>query len=580
MVRLLKFILFVNLCQFAYGQSNTLLNVLDRQSDTLPYQRLIVYATIQNMFDNRIYTKSNAEILLDWANQHDDDNVKLESICWEGMNFVGDPHVNIQLFLKGVEFSKEINSPIQEANCYFFMAMNYDRNNEKIKAFEYFSKACDLYSQLGIERIPGIYLRSLEYGNFLYRQKEYESALKWFFISKKFFDSRADYVKMHLLNNIGLSYKSLKENKKSLYNNLQALNIAKKEDNKAWISILSGNLADNYIAQKEYKKAISYLQTSIRFAEADRSLIGDLIEGKIRLAQCYININEPVLAIKLLQQTDSFVYKNGVIGTQINYNLQYALYYKLKSDGVKELFYYKKYIELKDSANKEIFNNQYINNRIKLEAEQNLQKVAHLNAVKKAGDHNRNLIILSLILIVILVILILFYKINRYKQKQLLLKLTADNLEQERVIKENKLLIAEQKLQEFTNYIVEKNNLIEQIQDEVLDKKSNELKKVNKEVEIEKISELSQLTILTEGDWLNFKTLFETAFPKFITNLNVNYPQLTKMEHRFICLSKLKLSNKDLANMLAISASSVHQLKYRLKQKLNQSGFDISELLE
>lgn len=552
---------------------------INRESDTPAYKRLIVYFNTKHTSGDSIYENTIATSLYDWANKHNDDPIKIEALLWKLPNTKLNSNERSKIIREALKLAQEINSPIQEANVYFIMAHDYHEVNKNINAYEYFYKAIDLYEKVGFENVPNPSRNLVFYSTFLYKMGDYTATLKWLSIAKKYKIPQDIFVKMHIPNTIALCYKKLNNLPQSIYYNLEAIDIAKKDGNTIWVGILSGNLADNYISLKQYAKAIPYLQTSITLAHK-HSTIDNETEGKVRLAQCYINTNNTKLAFKTLQQIDSLVNKYSSLSTKINYNLQYATYYKIKNDAARELYYYKNYQQLKDSAFNQSFGLQYANDRVKIEVARKVETIKQLNVQKEAGDFKRNLTILFLIFIALTGVAFFYYKNMDIKQKQKLLKLENEKLAQEKLIRENELRIAEQKLQEFTNYIVEKNNLIEQIQNELSQKQLIEIQKIDKEIDIEKVSHLSKLTILTEDDWVNFKTLFENAFPKFITSLNLSYPQLTKAEQRFICLSKLKLSTKDMANMLAISPSSLHQLKYRLRQKLNQSGDDIAQLLD
>ncbi len=563
----------------AFSQSPDVMLTINRESDTPTYKRLIVYYNCNYVIGDSLHESNISTNLFDWSNKRNDDNVKIEALLWKLPYTKLNSSERNKIILEAGKLAKQINSLIQEANVYFIMAQDYKVANKNIDAYEYFYKAIDLYEKIGFENVPNPARNLLSYSDFLYKMGDYTAALKWLSIAEKYKIPQDRFIKMHIPNTIALCYKKLNNLQLSIYYNLQAIDIAKKDSNAIWIGILSGNLADNYISLKQYEKAIPYLQTSIALAQK-HSIIDNEVEGKVRLAQCYLNTNNIELAFNTLQKIDSLTKEDCSLTTKINYNLQYATYYKIKNDANRELYYYKNYHQLKDSAFNQSFGLQFANNRVKIEVARKLEIIKQLNAEKKTSDFIRNLIILFLVFIAIIGVVFFYHKNIAHKQKQKLLKLENEKLEREKLIRENELVIAEQKLQEFTNYIIEKNNLIEKIQNELSQKQQNEIKKIDKEIDIEKINQLSNLTILTEDDWINFKKLFDDAFPKFITNLNISYPQLTKAEQRFICLSKLKLSTKDMANMLAISPSSLHQLKYRLRQKLNQSGDDIEVLLD
>ena len=61
---------------------------------------------------------------------------------------------------------------------------------------------------------------------------------------------------------------------------------------------------------------------------------------------------------------------------------------------------------------------------------------------------------------------------------------------------------------------------------------------------------------------------FQSINPKFVADLQTNYPLLTKGEFEFCCLVKLNFTNKEIAHLLQISPESVITKKYRIVKKL------------
>jgi DNA-binding CsgD family transcriptional regulator len=90
----------------------------------------------------------------------------------------------------------------------------------------------------------------------------------------------------------------------------------------------------------------------------------------------------------------------------------------------------------------------------------------------------------------------------------------------------------------------------------------------------ETLSELYQFKILTEGDWQQFKMLFDKVHPGYINGLRKKFPDLSPAEERQFLLIKLDIDNKECANMLGISAPSVKKNRYRLKKKFNLAEQD------
>ena len=113
----------------------------------------------------------------------------------------------------------------------------------------------------------------------------------------------------------------------------------------------------------------------------------------------------------------------------------------------------------------------------------------------------------------------------------------------------------------FTENIIEKTNLIEKLEQQV---KNNESSAERQSL----IDELSHQTILTEDDWLKFKSLFEKINPGFFNKLKDKAADVSLAEQRMAALIRLQLTIKQAASMLGISPESVHKTRQRLRQRL------------
>jgi tetratricopeptide (TPR) repeat protein len=565
---------------FAFSQSPSLMEAINRESDTPAFYRVIDLVYIPKLVDSTVVVKQNAIYLEKWAKEHNDEKVRIQAIYTKAFNRKTKGTNFVELITEGIRLSKKENSPIQEANGYVYIANHYRDLGSKIIAYENYIKGFELYEQIGYKNIPALKFRAYDYGYFLYGIQEYKSALQILTICKKYnaLHPVDSFLQIHVPTAMALCYRKLNDFNLSVSYNKELLEVVKKDKNSIWEGITLGNLANDYISLKKYNEAIPYLQTSITLAQQN-NIPENKAEGQARLAQCYLSLEKNELAFSVLKQADTSVNKYGDINTKINYYFQYSNYFKNLKNESQELFYLKKYQSLKDSLANATFGVQYLNDRVKLEAERNLEKIKRIESDKKIAVFTRNIIILGFLFFAVIGLGFFNYKRLKYKQRQTLLKLEKEKLEQEKLVKEKELQAAELKLQEFTQNIIEKNNLIEQIQTELSKKEQQGIETITHQKDLEKINQLSQLTILTESDWQAFKHLFESAFPNFLTTIHLNYPQITNSEIRFLCLSQLKLSVKDMANMLAISPESLRKIKYRLRDKLAESGKDISVLL-
>lgn len=84
----------------------------------------------------------------------------------------------------------------------------------------------------------------------------------------------------------------------------------------------------------------------------------------------------------------------------------------------------------------------------------------------------------------------------------------------------------------------------------------------------EGVINLFDQSILTSTDWTDFKVYFENTFPGYVQRLRGTFPDITEAEERLFLLLKLKLTNKEIANILGISTGSVKKTRNRLRKRL------------
>ena len=138
---------------------------------------------------------------------------------------------------------------------------------------------------------------------------------------------------------------------------------------------------------------------------------------------------------------------------------------------------------------------------------------------------------------------------------------------------EDNLVHSKELLNAYVDTIKEKTTLIEYLESEV-----NNLKKLVLDAPGDgKIAsnreKLIMSTILTDQEWQQFRILFERVYPGFSYRLKETYPELSPAETRFLFLTKLDLSPREMACMLGISVDAIHKLRYRLRKKLKMEEY-------
>ena len=70
-------------------------------------------------------------------------------------------------------------------------------------------------------------------------------------------------------------------------------------------------------------------------------------------------------------------------------------------------------------------------------------------------------------------------------------------------------------------------------------------------------------------DWENFSHLFDKVHTGFLVKLKEKFPHLTPAEVRLLSLTRLKLSTKEMASMLGVSADTIKKTRQRLRKKID-----------
>lgn len=159
---------------------------------------------------------------------------------------------------------------------------------------------------------------------------------------------------------------------------------------------------------------------------------------------------------------------------------------------------------------------------------------------------------------------------SQYKR----LKTNAKLLETEKALAEAERLRAAEKmdffqreLDDYTQLLIEKNQAIEVLKAGLGTAAPSE-KTASEREDLQ--AQLMQATILTEADWRNFRQKFERVHGGFFEKMRQEVPDATEAEQRLAVLTKLELSNPEIAAMLGISPGSVSKTRYRLRKKLGE----------
>ena len=352
---------------------------------------------------------------------------------------------------------------------------------------------------------------------------------------------------VQISNTLGLCYQKLNQLDSSNYYFTKAYEFEDNESRakRAWLGISSGNIGYNYYLQGQYEKAKRLLQKDVDIAIEYQDLglaVGSLIPlGAIALQQHDINTAE-----KYLVQAKTFTVRSGQYK---RYEFLYPQLSKLeaaKGNNKMAALYLDSALFVKDSLARKFNALQMTRALQKAELEQHNLALAKLENEKQTDIYERNFLLVSVLFSVIIIF-------GVYKQQTQRIQIKHDAL----VKAEVELASASQQLNIFTKKIHENNALLETFQ--------SQTGNINQEV----LLQLQQSTILTDEEWDSFRKAFESVHKGFLLRLKEKLPELSPAETRFMVLSKLKLSNKEMASTLGVGTDAIRQYRSRIRKKLN-----------
>lgn len=319
-------------------------------------------------------------------------------------------------------------------------------------------------------------------------------------------------------NNHGQIFKFQSEMDSAKIYYLKAAAIYDTIDYKDGKSATYRNLADVYSSDvyRDKEKALHFARSSLE--------LGLESESKVRISEGYQKMFE--------------VYKKfNILDSALTYHQKYADY------------------------RQEIFDTNMSEKLIEYQSKlgNELQKL-RIENLEKEKELTKSRIWIVLVSIFTGILCMGFFVYRRFAR----VKVTKKRLETELTHSRAILDVKEKALISYILDVSNKNNQINELQ--------NQLSKEFASHE-DRIGELIQQKILTDEDWASFKAKFSQIYPGFLTKIKSCNVGITEAEIRYLVLSYLKLSPKEMSRVLGVSDTTIHKYKMRLKKKLQQEGF-------
>jgi DNA-binding CsgD family transcriptional regulator/tetratricopeptide (TPR) repeat protein len=437
-------------------------------------------------------------------------------------------------------------------------AMAAFHNTEE--AVMYMMYSADLYDKV---RLFAKYPTYMVLGEMLWRVREYNRSIKYTKIAiPLLIASGSKYTTLYEMmcnNTIALSYHRMRNYDSANYYYNKALELSSRVNHnktgQIWYGIISGNMAQIDYVQGKYATALPFFEMDYQSSK-ENGVYDDAANSIQWAAKTNLALGNKTAALQQVRESFNLLEK-WPTADDYRQNAYHTASEIFKALGNADSAYYysEKYNVLHDSIEKKIYESSISISKLRLDNEKNRYKVQNLERQKEAQLQTRNFIIVAILLICVIGVLL----INRQLQKS---KLKVEIEHREKRSIEQEMKSAREQLKMFTKSIIEKTNLIEKLESQM----ENKLKTQEQQQLIE---ELSRQSILTEDDWLNFKSLFEKLHVGFFEKINKHVNNITQAEQRMAALTLLHLTTKQMAAVLGISPNSVIKAKHRMRNRFN-----------
>lgn len=141
------------------------------------------------------------------------------------------------------------------------------------------------------------------------------------------------------------------------------------------------------------------------------------------------------------------------------------------------------------------------------------------------------------------------------------------------LVKEQRQIIEDQKNRELSSQTIEitqKRHLLSSISEQVQDIAQG--LKGKAKTKMRQLEKLIQSNLKQQNHWDTFKIHFENVHPHFFAQMSKKCAQLSQTDLRHCAYLKIGLSNKEIAQILNITTTSVITHHYRIKKKMKIDG--------
>lgn len=473
------------------------------------------------------------------------------------------------------------------AFCHHELGQILFQNQNYAQAFDNDLRALEIYSKTGYENVPNIGKVLHELALHYYFFRDYEEVIRLMKISLRF-PPFSDGLDIQRYNNLGMSYMQMNMTDSSSYFLNKAMIVASKYKSEIWMGLLSGNIGELYYNEGKFDSSLVYFRKNFEYNKDEEKHTALKVNSYVNMAKTYLALDSISKANDFLKMTENTLFiletnpsyvGSKYVGDRQQIENSKRQYFEVKINYLKKIGDFRTAVQYQDSLmkiRKEI-EEKYNSTIGKMAFDRlTIQNKELLLTQKEQEKTDQRLFYTNLISIVCLLgSLGYFYMYrSRHRKKQQNERLVAENkiavLEKQQVHKE--LENAQKEINHFVSKIHTQNDIISGFEEDL--KKLQGLKENEHNQVSETLKKMKTIKILTDEDWIEFQNNFDTVFSDFRGLIKSEFPLITSSEMRYLMLSKLNFSHKEMARTLGISDAAIRLTLSRVRKRLNRTSRD------
>lgn len=486
-------------------------------------------------------------------------------------HFNKDMMVSMEYVEKAIDIAQKTEMDLISAKAYLHMANIYLQLGNYPVAIKYYHQV--IQDSENIE--GGTSLIGTAYGNIgsiYYYQKDRENALKFYrkalenFEANHGLEKRKKFSgKSSLLNNIGIIYEESKKLDSAEIFYQEAFQYSVQANDTTNMANILNNQGTIFRDRGDMESAFKYYQEAMELRQLSKNKTG-IVRSYHNLGEFYLN------QLKNYPKAEEYLKQAISHGTEIrswhtvssSSNLLYQLY-KDQNQFQEAL----EALELHQQISDSLFSEETTSTIAQLEMQFEFDRV---QSQKEAEQKERELYFWmsasGLLLLLIIVTLLYFLQKSKTRRSQL----EQAHLELEKANLKSDLAIKDKELATNIMYLINKNELINEISEKLLDVKHH-LQDDSQQTAVQKILMDLQSNLQPEL-WNEFEYRFQQVHEQFYTSLNERFPDLSPSERRLCAFLKLNMTTKEISAITHQNAKSIDVARTRLRKKLNLTGTD------